>query len=245
MKRFFLLATIIALLTACEKRGDLPELPTYTSFRMTVSAVERYYEVMVGESRLEDSLSSAKALSRYVVTGKQKLKIKEAGTDSYLVDSLIDVVRPGIEFTLIDPGAGAAPLLLSAKDLSTTPPATGHRKYSLLNIDTTDVLKGRTVDIQFYDLSSDDGSFVLLGEMKNIGYHKISGYVELKDPDAGVFFMQIMDSGTGEIIVPVESYAATMTFPFNEHNVYLMKIENAGGASWTYIAADLLIGMKL
>ncbi|SFO77544.1 hypothetical protein SAMN05428949_6590 [Chitinophaga sp. YR627] len=245
MKKIFFLLLTIAFFTACQKRGDLPELPSYATFRLSSSSVEHFYEVTVGDSVLEDSLSAGSALSRYVVTGKQALKIKEAGKKDYVIDTLIDIDRPGVEYTLIDLGGDSRPLILSGSDLATTAPAEGTRKYALLNIDTTGVLKGRTIDIRFYDIDVNDGSFKQIGELKGIQYLNPSDYIELKAPDAGIFFLEVADHTTGEIILPVDSYAGNMIFPFDENNVYLMKLLNAGDESFTFISAEPLIGLKL
>lgn len=245
MKNFIFLLLIMVVLSACEKRGDLPVLPSYATFKITSSSTDHYYEVSVGDSVLVDSLSGAVAVSQYVVTGKQRLKIRETGTEKYFIDSLIDVQRPGVEYALISLGADSNPLVLSAESLETTSPAEGYRKYSLLNIDTTAILKGRIVDVRFYDLSPEDGSFVKLGELKGITYMEPSAYVELKNPDAGSFFLEVADNATGEIIIPIDSYAGTMVYPPDENNAYLMKISNVGDDSWAYISADILLGLKL
>ena len=245
MKKILFLLLTIAFFSACQKRGDLPALPSYASFRLTSSSIERFYEITVGDSVLVDSLNATIALSRYVETGKQALKIKEAGKKEYVIDTVIDIERPGVEYTLIDLGGDSKPLILSGSDLETTVPVAGTRKYSLLNIDTTSVLKGRIIDIRFYDLDLNDGSFIQIGELKNIQYLDPSGYIELRAPDAGTYFLEVADHATGEIILPVDSYAGNMIFPFDENNVYLMKLSNTGGDAWTYISAEPLIGLKL
>lgn len=245
MKKILFLLLTIAFFSACQKRGELPELPSYATFRMTSSSIAQYYEVMVGDSLLADSLSAISTLSRYVATGKQRLKIKEAGSDHYFIDSLIDIERPGVEYTLVSLGEGTTPLMLSAANLETTPPAAGTRKFSLLNTDTTSILKSRRIDVRFYDLNLDDYTFVKIGELNDIDYMTPSEYVELPLPKVGTYYLEVADHATGELIIPVESYSANMLSPYDQNNVYLMKLYNVGDASWTYISGELLIGLKL
>ena len=242
MKKNILLLLPILFLLACEKKGELPLLPSYASFKLSSAASDKYYHVMAGDSTLIDSLSSRKDLSTFITTGEQRIRIKEEGAELFFIDTTIDIQRPGTEFTLLSLGDDAPPLFFAASSLQTTPPAAGSRKYSIMNTDKSVLMKDKKLNIKFYDLGAD--GFELLGELKNLEYKVASPFIELKDPAAGQYFLNIENSETGELIMAMDSYLASMGFYYEDNNVYLFKLANIG-EGWDYVSGEKLIGVKL
>ena len=242
MKNTILFLLPLLFLLACQKKGDLPALPSYASLKLKSTAGDVSYVVSFGDSLLTENLSGNTAYSGYVVAGEAPLRIREAGNDTYLIDTVIRIERPGAEFTLLSMGAGSTPLFLSAESLQTTPPATGHRKYALFSADAVAPLSNRNLTVKYYDLG--ENGFVLLGE-HTIQFKKISEYIELPDPTAGIFFLQVEDADTGEVLAAVDSYQHNMSMPTGMNNISMVRLYNAGNEFWTSLYGDPVLSRKL
>ncbi|WP_256010884.1 hypothetical protein [Desertivirga xinjiangensis] len=241
-KHYFLFFFIAALFAGCTKDGELLKKPTFSNLNIKFIG-SQLYQAVLNDKIIGDSLSSNKPLNQFVeLMDNQKLTIKIIETGTTVVDTLIALTHtPSPRFLILETDPNSKPLFLSADNLATTPPGGDSLKVNLFNADTTHT-KGKIVDIAIYQYVG--GQYNLKGEIKNVANGDFSGYVQLPS-NIGSFFMEIIDSSNGDIIVTKESRAGRLARPgsYRTNNVFSLLLK--GNPNIISYSTSILLEQKL
>lgn len=239
MKWIYLFFISIVLVSCTRDNGFFDE-PTLTSLTITSTSAERRFQVMLDDELVKDSLAGN--WSDVVPVGKKRLRIRENGTQAFFVDTLIDLPRPKISFSLITLDPAKAPWFFTGFGPEVTAPAAQQAKISFLNMDPY-LTKGKKINIQVIDW---EGINVLY-EFKNIPYGVMSGYFEAPAniiSDGG--FLEIRDADNpDELIVSREMYNVFMPYAYPPDNIFIVRMTDYGdGTSPMYGFEVIASGKK-
>lgn len=228
MKQLLTITAVLLMVASCTKDKGYFDEQTMTKLNISTTSMTKHYELMVGDELQEDSIF--RAWGGAVPANKQRLRIRETGKTNYFIDTIIDIPRPSVTWSLLETDPDQPALFFTGFGEDVTAPAPGNVKFRILNIDTTRTT-GMTVDINIYSFETNERIF----EMKNIPHNGLSEFYEFPSDLLQGGWLEIVESANPEnIIVSLDSYNSFSLSDNGRDNVHILLMSNDNGYEYPY-----------
>lgn len=231
---------LITFAFSCTKTDEFYKEDTVSSLRINTTAAKKAFSVWLDDKLVEDSVTSQRMFDAPLVAGEHRLRIEQAGTGNYFVDTTLSFAwtaeRPARNFSLIELDPTTDPILFGGFPADLPAPEQDFITVGFLNIDKT-LTENKTIDMLLYDPSEPSN---LLLELKDISYGKISTYYKIPVNEFNNGGMLVIrESGTQNILFDGRPIWMILSFALYNYsgNTYLFKLTNDGGIEYPYYSA--------